>query len=566
MDLDGRNDRANVSAERPNDDPVWGFSLVDKDFQPRPLYSAMTGSINQPFAPASFNFTAFYLQFAALAAIAAVSTWRGIVAASTIPSRDYWRAVESRFTALPEFAQFIIPALAVIALYISPNTILNFILLTLIVFFFALRLDLGLTITIFTIPLYLFPKNLVGSAQFSVVELLTLALVAAWISRWLLSGKFLATPAQAGGARESELPRTERKSDRLASIRSRLSGLDLAVLFFVLAALVSIKVAANFGVANREFRVIVLEPALLYGLVRASNFSQLNLRRFIDALILSALAISLIGLYQFFFTNWVIIGEGVRRILAVYGSPNNLALYLDRVLPIIIALAILEDNQRRRIAYAVVATPIALCLYLTYSRAALLFGLPAGLIFIAFVSGRRARIGLGALLIVGAIALIPFMQTERWQSFFETGTGTGFFRVSVWQSAIEMIRDHPIFGVGLDNFLYEYPKYIRPEAWREPSLSHPHNIVLDFWSRMGIPGLVALVWMVIAFYRTGWRAVGAGLRPAPIIAIALMAGMTAAIVHGMIDAAYFFADLAFVWMLMLGLAASFKSQVTSTVT
>lgn len=520
----------------PSNDPIWGFSLIDKEFQPRPLYASLSPVIAQPITAATFNFTSFYLELAALVVVAAVSAWRGVIAARVVPWENYWRAVESRFTTLPDYAQFAILALAVIAFCISPNTILNFALLALIVFLFALRLDLGLAITVFTIPFYLFPKNLIGSAQFSTVELLTLAAVAGWGLR------------QVSGFKDSGF-------QGWATLKLETS--DWAVIFFVLAGFLSVKVAANFGVANREFRVIVLEPALLYMLVRTSHFEAERLKRLIDTLILSALAVSFIGLYQFFFTNWVIIGEGVRRVLAVYGSPNNLALYLDRVLPIVIALAIFDNNQRRRIAYATVAIPIALCLYLTYSRAALLFGLPAGLVFIALVSGRRARIGLGALLIVGIVALIPFTQTERWQSLFQTGTGTGFFRVSVWQSAIDMIRDHPIFGVGLDNFLYEYPKYIRPEAWREPSLSHPHNIILDFWSRMGIPGVIALAWMVVAFYRDGlW----AGHRPAPtrMLAIALMAGMTAAIVHGMIDAAYFFVDLAFVWMLMLGVIGGIK--------
>ncbi len=556
----------------PSDDPVWGFSLVDKDLQPRAFYSAMTSAMSQQISAASFDFAAFYGTLAALAVVALVSTWRGIVAARSIPWRDYWRAVESRFTALPEFAQLAIPAIGVVAFYYSQNTLLNFALLALIMLLFALRLDLGLAVTVFTIPFYLLPKNLIGGAQFSLVELLTLASTAAWglknVSRFTFQGFKL-----------NDLKREAMK----------LGIMDWAVLFFVLAGLFSVRIAANFGVANREFRVIVLEPALLYALVRASNLTSRDMRRLIDALMLSALTVSLIGLYQFFFTNWVIVGEGVRRILAVYGSPNNLALYLDRVLPILVALIVFGGSESdratstltsilslsgrgRRLAYALAAIPIALCLYLTYSRAALLFGLPAGLAFIALVSGRRARIGLGALFIVGIIALVPFMQTERWQSLFQTGTGTGFFRVSVWQSAIEMIRDHPIFGVGLDNFLYEYPKYIKPEAWREPNLSHPHNIILDFWARMGILGVIALAWMVFDFYRAGVRTItptpalplGKGEGPqGRAVAIALMAGMTAGIAHGMIDAAYFFVDLALVWMLTLAIMTNLKLQITS---
>ncbi len=510
-----------------DDDPLWGFALVDKNFQPRKSYASLSNAIAAPVQPATFDFPRFYAALAVLGMVALVAAWRGAAAASRVPWSEVWRAVEMRFVALPEGAQFALLLLAAFAFYYSPNVILNFALLVLLVFLFALRLDYGLAITVFAIPFYLLPKTLFGSFQFSMVEILTLVTAAAWGIRRFTRFTFHVSP-----------------------FNLKLETVDLAVLFFVLVGLLSVNIAPNFGVANREFRVVVIEPALMYALMRASNLARHDLQRLVDAFILSALAVSLFGLYQFLFTDYVIVGEGVRRILAVYGSPNNLALYLDRVLPLLVALVLFVEDYRRRAAYALVALPIMLCLYLTYSRGAWLVGLPAGLLFIGLVSGKRARIAMAALLVAALIVLVPFLQTERFQSFFQTGTGTAFFRISVWESATAMIRDHPIFGVGLDNFLYEYPKYIKPAAWREPNLSHPHNIVLDFWVRMGILGLVALGWIVFEFYRRGFRKI-AGVDRAFILG--LLASMTAALAHGMIDAAYFYVDLAFGFMLMLGL-------------
>ena len=559
----------------PADDPVWGFTLVGKDWRPRMLYSALTHAIAAPTQPASFDYTRFYVALGALALVALVAAWRGAVTASRLAWADAWHALESRFAALPELMQFAVLALAVVAFYYSRNAAFNLVLLALIVPLFVLRLDLGLAITVFTIPFYLLPKNLMGGMQFSLVEVLTLVSVAAWMLVQVKSKKL-------------KVKSQKSKAKSWHALNFELLTLDFAIIFFVLVGLLSVKTAANFGVANREFRVIVLEPALLYGLIRASNLTGRGVRRLVDAFILSAVAVSLIGLYQFFFSDYVIIGEGVRRVLAVYGSPNNLALYLDRALPLVVALAVVgrganefatqtpslpAQTQPTKVGFASLlqrfqsplyaAIPIALALYLTYSRGAWLLGLPAGLFCIGLLSGTRARIAIVALFVVAAIVLIPFLVTERAQSLFQSGTGTGFFRVSVWEAGAAMIRDHPIFGVGLDNFLYEYPKYMNPEAWREPNLSHPHNIVLDFWVRMGILGVVALMWMVAEFYGRGIRV---GTRPAPTraLAIGLTASVTAALAHGMIDAAYFYVDLAFVWMLLLAVS-SHMSQVSSQV-
>lgn len=118
-----------------------------------------------------------------------------------------------------------------------------------------------------------------------------------------------------------------------------------------------------------------------------------------------------------------------------------------------------------------------------------------------------------------------------------------------------MIRDHPWLGVGLDNFLYEYPKYILPEAWREPNLSHPHNFVLDFWVRLGIGGLLIFLWMVGAFFKRAW---GTFTTTGDVYVRALMLGLMGSVVdmlaHGLIDAAFFVVDLAYVFLLTLALA------------
>ncbi len=520
----------------PSDDPQWGFAFVDRNFKPRAFYHAAKDAISVPVQPATFDFTRFYATLAALGIVALAALVVGVRALWQLPFERLWLVWQARFVAMSESAQFILLALGVVAFYYSPNTILNFALLAFIVFLFALRLDLGLVITVFTIPFYLLPKNLFGGAQFSLVEVLTLASVVAFAIQVVAWKKTITDHRRL-------------TATRLRSAVSRLRSMDGIIIVFVLFGIVSVALASNFGVAMREFRVVVIEPALLYALVRASGLTPRDLHRLIIAFIASAFAVSAIGIYQYVFTDWVIVGEGVRRVLAVYGSPNNLALYLDRALPLAIALFILRDQARlrHRWFYLGIAIVIAVALYLTFSRGAWL-GMVAGLACIGFFGNQPIRLALFALLLIGAILMIPFLQTERAQSLCQIGTGTGFFRVSVWQSAIEMIRDHPITGVGLDNFLYEYPKYIHPEAWREPNLSHPHNIVLDFWARLGIGGVIVLAWMLYEFYRTGWQKI----QTQRALVIGLMATMTAALAHGLIDAAYFYVDLAFVWMLMLG--------------
>ncbi len=138
--------------------------------------------------------------------------------------------------------------------------------------------------------------------------------------------------------------------------------------------------------------------------------------------------------------------------------------------------------------------------------------------------------------------------------------GTWFIRFRLWQATLNMLRDFPLAGVGLDNFLYSYDSYRLPEAWREPSLSHPHQILLHFWVALGLPGLCFLFWQQITFWRAWWRAQGRSQNGtlARALLVGLGASMASTLAHGMIDNSYFLVDLAFVWMLTFALVADFQ--------
>jgi putative inorganic carbon (HCO3(-)) transporter len=117
-----------------------------------------------------------------------------------------------------------------------------------------------------------------------------------------------------------------------------------------------------------------------------------------------------------------------------------------------------------------------------------------------------------------------------------------------------MIADHPLTGVGLDNFLYAYrTRYVLPSAWQEPDLSHPHNLILDTWTRLGILGLPAMAWLLIAFFRSAWLQFRAATGQRRALLLGLLAAMVALLAHGMVDHAIYVVDLAFVFALLLAM-------------
>ncbi|MFQ5409731.1 MAG: O-antigen ligase family protein, partial [Anaerolineales bacterium] len=337
-----------------------------------------------------------------------------------------------------------------------------------------------------------------------------------------------------------------------------IAPLDWAVLAFVGASLMATLFANNRGVAWTEFRTMVAEPVVVYALFRLLPIRTRDVWRVVDFWMLAGAAVAIIGLVQYFNgVNLITAEGGVARLRSVYGSPNNVGLYLGRTLPIAVAVALMGTGRRRRIVYAAAALAMGAALVLSFSRGALLLGMPAALaVILLFWQRRRAAYALIGLAGAGLLALIPLSRNPRFAELGNLSTGPTFFRLNLWRSTLSMIRDHPLVGVGLDNFLYEYRgRYILPSAWQDPSLSHAHNWVLDYAARLGLPGLAVAVWLLGVLGRNLWQTARRAANPnRRALAVGLLASLVDFLAHGMVDASYWFIDLAFVFMLTAGLA------------
>lgn len=282
----------------------------------------------------------------------------------------------------------------------------------------------------------------------------------------------------------------------------------------------------------------------------------------LDAYVLGGVAVALIGLWQYTTGQNLIAAEGgLMRLRSVFGSPNNVALYLGRIMPLLVAMLLLGRSaaQPRRWAYTLAILPVGLALLLTFSRGGLLLGVPAGFL-VVFGIWQRSRgrspwpwiFGFALLAVTG---LFLALQVPQLSGRLDLGGATGVFRINLWRASLEMIREHPLFGVGLDNFLYAYRgRYILDAAWQEPNLNHPHNIFLDFTSRLGIFGLVTGAWLIFTLART----LNNDLKSAPLKWLPIVAGFSGSLatmlVHGLVDHSFFLVDLAFSFYLMLGTA------------
>jgi O-antigen ligase len=471
----------------------------------------------------------------ARAAIAGLLLW--LTAALT-----WAQDAATAYRALNLGPQVVLSGLASGVLFWSPATTTSLLALIALAALVLLRLELGLMLVAFFIPFYLLPQRLF-ERSFAMVELLLLLCVISWAAHWIWRLRA-----------EPRLPRPQ------------LTLIDWSIAGLVIIALLS-ALQADFQVeAFREWRLVIVEPALLYLMLRASPSAKgdrsPNLALLLDAFLLGATTVAVIGLVNYAQGNVIEAELGLPRIKSVFGSPNNDALFLERALPLLLASVVLAARRNLRwFAHLAALVPVSLALLLTQSRGALLLGLPAMVITMAMLAGRRWRwLGIALLLIVGLgfLALLSGAAQEalagtRLASALDLQRGTGFFRLNLWQSALAMWRDHTLLGVGPDNFLYAYRSfYILPAAWQEPNLSHPHNVILDFAARLGALGLIVGIGMVLGYIVQIKRTMPVN-RPLALGCAGLLAAMLS---HGLVDHSFFLIELSYPFMLTAGVMSA----------
>ncbi|MBI1982228.1 MAG: O-antigen ligase family protein, partial [Candidatus Levybacteria bacterium] len=72
-------------------------------------------------------------------------------------------------------------------------------------------------------------------------------------------------------------------------------------------------------------------------------------------------------------------------------------------------------------------------------------------------------------------------------------------RIALMKTSLLMIKDHPFFGVGLNNFLVNLPSYLEKPV-DIFNLQPVHNIYLLIAAENGIPGFVFFLWFIKRTY------------------------------------------------------------------
>lgn len=355
----------------------------------------------------------------------------------------------------------------------------------------------------------------------------------------------------------------------------------------VIAVLIISWIAIVVAGVNKEalgiFKAYFFEPLLLFILVINLFSNSEGRRKIILSLGISALIVALFAIYQKitgqFINNPFWAASETRRAVSFFGYPNAIGLFLAPITMLFIGQLFSKVTKKEKIFFGFTIITSVLAIYFAKSEGALI-GLAAAIFIFALLANKKLRI---VALATFTICLITFFSYAPLRNFviqkITLNDLSGQIRQQQWIETKKMFAaGHLIQGAGLSGYQKAVTSYhqdgiflknddpdwlekirtseeYRKKMWQPTEVYlYPHNIILNFWSELGILGALLFCWIIAKFlWQSGHFFLTEKTNQERFIALGLLTSMIALSVHGLVDVPYFKNDLSALFWISIAL-------------
>lgn len=291
--------------------------------------------------------------------------------------------------------------------------------------------------------------------------------------------------------------------------------------------------------------------AMTYAVLMLCYFMVVNLfdsrdwlGRCVIAIAVPSVLISLYGLFGYALSGmpskWIDTSmfHGIsNRAVSIFENPNVLATYLILTAPFIwICVFNKKISAKLRFCASVGAISSAVCIVLTWSRGAWM-GIIAALLVFSLINYKYSLKYILIAVLTSPIwgRIIPKNVTSRFMSIGNLADSSTYYRLYTWKGSLKMIADYWITGIGVGEsaFTQIYPlySYIGIET-----TVHSHNLFLQIAIELGVVALIVYLFTIFLVFQKGfWCLNNSSDKWVKLFASASISGLTAALVHGMVD-------------------------------
>ena len=182
---------------------------------------------------------------------------------------------------------------------------------------------------------------------------------------------------------------------------------------------------------------------------------------------------------------------------AVGLGSNHFGAFIAYCSSFILGLALFDTDKKRKLLYGAAVLFGLHPLFFSYSRGAYLAAL-AVLLLYGLVK-KRSLLIVCFILVLAWQTVLPASVVDRIEmSETDTGQleGSAAHRLVMWEYAVRLFQENPIFGVGFGGFGFTVP---------EGELTDTHSLYMKTLSEQGIIGFIILLIIIMKAFLSGWR-------------------------------------------------------------
>jgi O-antigen ligase len=333
-----------------------------------------------------------------------------------------------------------------------------------------------------------------------------------------------------------------------AVVRVHHERVQVPAFFWWLAAYGAVTVFSALNSANPQVSVVDCKQLVLFLIVPVVyRFARGSRADTFATVVISVGALTaIIGIAQFGILHYDNLGRRPQGTLSHYMTYSG-------VLMLVACAAAAQLVYRRNGAQlfagsrtwtALVMPAMVVALVLTFTRSAWV-GTAAGLGLLLVLKDKRllAAVPLTILLIM---LVAPASVTRRMYSMFDVNDPSNRDRVAMLKSGAEIVRDHPLVGVGPDMVKAVYREYRQPWAVNDLNV-HLHNVPMQIAAERGLPALAVWIGFIVFLVRDLWKRMAASRQPS--LAAGALAAVAAMLLAGLFE--YNFGDSEFLMQFLV---------------
>ncbi|MBW9146135.1 O-antigen ligase family protein [Clostridium sp. CM027] len=279
------------------------------------------------------------------------------------------------------------------------------------------------------------------------------------------------------------------------------STLSICIVMLLGIMLLSTFYALEKGLALSE-SARFLTYVFIFFIIKYEFNTKKLVKNLLRCFIFTSGVLSIFGIIQYFtiigldkrFIVKYSYGYRASKIAATMQNPNAYAGFLILIIFPLVMLTIYEKNKKLKSMYGIISILIFLNILMTYSRNVLL-GVCIGAAVLCVLYSLKLIVVFGG---VGILALFSPAVLDTVKDL--TNNGQNVARIKLWKTALMMIKEHPILGVGNGNYISRYNEYINKYkglSYNSYTRYPTHSSYLKTQSELGIIGITSLLVILI---------------------------------------------------------------------